>query len=183
MTDESASQRTEDSQPTQEFLRLYLGAERRLYGYIVSSLPNLTDADDVMQETVLFLWERFDDFAHGSDFLAWACTIARFRVLKYYKSQKRVRLLGDEALEAVLDEMSEMRPELDDSSEALDFCVEKLSEADRDLIRSRYCEGASTKTVAEQSGKSVASVYKAVSRIQQWLQKCVRRRLRQEDKS
>src|SRR5262249_38382853 len=41
------------------FLRLFLQHERRLYAYILTLLPNRADADDVLQEVSLVMWEEF----------------------------------------------------------------------------------------------------------------------------
>src|SRR5688572_23508061 len=46
----------------QQFLRLFLENERRIYAFIVSILPNLSDAEDVLQETSLILWQKFAQF-------------------------------------------------------------------------------------------------------------------------
>ena len=42
------------------FLRLFLQNQRRLYAYILTLLPNRADADDVLQETSLVMWDKFD---------------------------------------------------------------------------------------------------------------------------
>ena len=43
------------------FLPLFLKNERRLYAYILTLLPRRADADDVLQETSLVLWDKFDE--------------------------------------------------------------------------------------------------------------------------
>ena len=35
--------------------------ERRLYAYILTLLPHRADADDVLQEASLVMWDKFDD--------------------------------------------------------------------------------------------------------------------------
>ena len=42
------------------FLRLFLQNERRLYAYVLALLPNRADADDVLQEASLVMWDKFD---------------------------------------------------------------------------------------------------------------------------
>src|SRR5207249_11545384 len=57
------------------FLPLFLQNQRRLYAYILTLLPNRADADDVLQEASLVMWDKFDERAPPSDFTAWGCRI------------------------------------------------------------------------------------------------------------
>src|SRR5262245_5742011 len=61
------------------FLRLFLQNERRLYAYILTLLPHRADADDVLQEASLVMWDKFDDANPPADFTAWGCRIAYFK--------------------------------------------------------------------------------------------------------
>src|SRR5262249_54956902 len=45
------------------FLPLFLQNQRRLYAYILTLLPNRADADDVLQEASLVMWDKFDERA------------------------------------------------------------------------------------------------------------------------
>ena len=67
----------------------------------------------------------------------------------------------------------EVEAELVERQEALEGCLGKLPENDRDLIHRRYAEGATTRGVAEQVGRSADAVYKALSRIRRALHACV----------
>src|SRR5947199_7816436 len=79
------------------FLRLFLQNERRLYAYIVTLLPNRTDADDVLQEASLVMWDKFDDQHPPDDFAAWGCRIAYYKVLDFCKKRHRSRVLFSQA--------------------------------------------------------------------------------------
>src|SRR5262249_57147268 len=90
------------------FLRLFLQNERRLYGYILTLLPNRADADDVLQEASLVMWDKFDDEHPPADFTAWGCRIAYFKVLDFRKKRQRGRVLFSQAL---LDRLAETAAE------------------------------------------------------------------------
>src|SRR5437899_10835817 len=77
----------------QLFLRLFLQNERRLYAYILTLLPNRTDADDVFQEASLTMWDKFDSAHPPNDFAAWGCRIAYFKILDFRQKGHRSRLL------------------------------------------------------------------------------------------
>ncbi len=165
----------------ERFVSLFLENERRIQAFIFCLLPNLADADDVLQETSLILWQKFGQFQPGTDFLAWACRIAQFRVMKFYEQRGRSRLRYDaQAMDAVAVEALRMEPLLDARHHALAQCLESLNPRDRDLLQRRYAQDCSPQQVAVQVGRSVDAVYKALSRIHGTLMSCIQHRLARE---
>ncbi|MCI0705268.1 MAG: sigma-70 family RNA polymerase sigma factor, partial [Planctomycetia bacterium] len=97
-----------DTDKNKLFLRLFLQNERRLYAYILTILPNRADADDVLQEASLAMWDRFDETNPPNDFLAWARRVAYYKVLDFYKKSERLRVrLSKVFLERVAETASE----------------------------------------------------------------------------
>src|SRR5262245_3450807 len=126
---------------SKQFLRLFLQNERRLYAYILTLLPNHTDADDVLQEASLVMWDKFDDREPPGDFAAWGCRIAYFKVLDFCKKSRRSRVCFSQAmLERVAETAVEQAEilQLDARREALTHCIEKLSPRDRELLTRRF---------------------------------------------
>jgi RNA polymerase sigma-70 factor (ECF subfamily) len=168
------------------FLRLFLQNERRLYAYILTLLPHRADADDVLQETSLVMWDKFDDDHPPDDFAAWACRIAYFKVLEARKKRQRGRVLFSQAM---LDRVAETAVEqsralqLDERREALAGCLGKLSPRDRDLLARRFDEGASVQSAAAGLRRSADAVYKALARIRRALFDCVTRTLEREGRA
>jgi RNA polymerase sigma-70 factor (ECF subfamily) len=165
------------------FLRLFLQNERRLYAYIFTLVHNQADSDDLLQETSLVLWDKFDALHPPDDFAAWACRIAYFKVLDFSKKRQRSRVLFGQALlerlaETAIEQASALQ--LDERREALACCIEKLSSRDRALLGWRFAEGGSTRSAAAQAGKRVDAVYKSLARIRQALFECVTRALQSE---
>jgi RNA polymerase sigma-70 factor (ECF subfamily) len=162
------------------FLRLFLQNERRLYAYILTLLPHRADAEDVLQEASLVMWDKFDADEPPADFTAWGCRIAYFKVLDFLKSRRRSRVTFSQTM---LERLAETAAEqagalqLDERREALAGCLGKLAARDRDLIARRFAEGATTQSAAAQVGRSVDAVYKALARIRQALFDCVTRTL------
>ena len=62
---------------TETFIGHVMEHQRELYAFILSMLPNLTEADDVLQETNMVLWRKREEFEPGTNFGAWARTVAR----------------------------------------------------------------------------------------------------------
>jgi RNA polymerase sigma-70 factor (ECF subfamily) len=163
------------------FVRLFAQHEHRIYAYIVSVLANWNDADEVMQETSVALWEMFDDFTEGTSFCSWACRIAYFRILRFREKQQRDRHeFNHEFVEAVAATALEEADSFEFRRKALGGCVEKLRPGDRELLRSCYGEDGTIKGAAERLDRPAKSVYKALARIRQVLFECVQRKLAAE---
>jgi len=163
------------------FLRLYQANERRLYGFILALVPDWVAAEDLLQETTMVMWSKFETFELGTDFAAWAMRIARYQVMAYRKKQRNQRVrFSDEVLEGIDRQAATATKQLDVRREALRDCLRKLPEGDRELIHLRYEYGASTRSVAERVGRGIDAVYKALNRIHIQLFHCIRRTLAME---
>jgi RNA polymerase sigma-70 factor (ECF subfamily) len=165
------------------FLRLFLQNERRLYAYVLTLLPHRADADDVLQEASLVMWDKFDPASPPDDFTAWGCRIAYFKVLDFFKKGHRSKVRFSQAL---LERVAETAVEqagtlqLDARRDALAGCIEKLSPRDRDLLARRLTPGATTQSTSKEVGRSVEAVYKALARVRHSLFECVQRTLARE---
>src|SRR5580658_9293568 len=94
--------------------------QRQIFSYIYALVPDRHDAEDLLQETSLVICEKFDAFQEGTDFVAWACQIAYWRIR--YSRQKFARskvVFDQEIVDAVAQTASTMAVELDDRHEAL----------------------------------------------------------------
>jgi RNA polymerase sigma-70 factor (ECF subfamily) len=162
------------------FVRLLVSHQLRLYAYILSAVPNYSDADDVMQETSIALWEMFDQYRPDSDFGAWARSVARYRVLKYRERRARSPLpADDQLLEQRSNRVFDEKGELEARRVALAGCVRKLPPRDQQLLALSYSPKYRTlKQAAEAVGRSVSAVYKAVARIHRVLSSCAERTLK-----
>lgn len=169
---------------TEQFVRLLGKHQQRVYAFILTLVPNWTEAEEVLQETNTVLWRKFSEFDLQTDFTRWACQVAYYEVLKYRARQKHDRLVfSEEFLSAVSTDTMEMSEELDSQRLALAACQEKLSERDRDLLDRRYQHGATVERVAVEVGRSTDAVYKALKRIRSALLECVRRTMAAEERS
>lgn len=156
------------------FLRLLTEHERKLAIYVFGLVPQLSDAEDILQETKLVLWRQFEKFEHGTNFLAWVRKIAFHQILNYRRRQKRRNLQWSEAfLESVAAEIEKDTDNVERRSEFLHECLAKLSEAHRRIILLRYYDELSVNAIAEKAGRSSAAVYRVLSRIRRTLHACV----------
>ena len=58
----------DSSAAQQRFLSLFLRSEREIFRYVAVLVPNSTDAEDVVQQTAMALWEKFDAYDPAQPF-------------------------------------------------------------------------------------------------------------------
>jgi RNA polymerase sigma-70 factor (ECF subfamily) len=137
--------------------------QRQIFGYIYTLVPHRADAEDLLQETSLIICEKFDQFREDTDFVAWACQIAYWRIR--YARQKFARsklIFNQEIVDALAQTASEMAVELDERHEALSSCLKKLPARDREMVLTRYEPGSGVEEAARRSGRSLEAAYKAL---------------------
>lgn len=162
----------------EEFVRLLYEAHGLLLRYVVSLLGNRQDADDVLQRASLVMWRRFDTFEPGTDFIAWATTVAFYEVRNFQRVTGRRRLeFDDELMETLAAERVPHVRQWCARTEALEHCVEKLDAASRALVEAIYTDGTQAIDVARQQGCAAKTIYNKLTFIRRALAECVQRRL------
>jgi len=159
---------------TSEFVALFSAADRGIYKYILTLLFDQNTTQEVFQETSVTLWQKFDEFRPGSNFLAWAYRVAYFEVLKYRQTLRRDRLrFNDELLRTLAEERSAGEGILRARRLALPDCMEQLPPNDRELIEQRYGSEGTILELSRKTGRSVNTLYKALERIRRTLMECI----------
>ncbi len=158
-----------------DFVSLISTNQRRILAYIIVLVPNRTDAEDVMQETIALMWEKKGDFVPGTDFVAWGIRIAYYKILNYRKKvfNNRQIVINDEQFERLEKQAVERSSRVEDMLYKLDECVQKISKPDRHLVYMRYSKEISVKEISSRINKSIRSIYLNLSRIQGLLLKCI----------
>ena len=162
-----------------EFLALFAASQRPLHAYILALVFDANAAADLLQETNIVLWQKFDQFETGTNFFAWAREIARIAVLRHrQKTATRIATLDPLLLESLATRFSDATSEQPSEREhALDDCLKQLPDPDRDLILARYAPGASVNTMAKTMKRTANSVSQSLSRIRRTLMNCTQRRM------
>ena len=160
------------------FVRNLTNSQPSLYAFILSLLPNRDDANDVLQDANLVMWRRSAEFTEGTNFLAWAYKIARYKVLSHHRDQNRSRYIFDDALlDQLADEAERRVGDLDGVASLLDDCMQELPCPQRELVKERYAPGGSVREMAERLGQSASTLSVTLSRIRHALLECVHRKL------
>lgn len=162
-----------------EVLALFARYQRRLYAYIASVLPDPAATDEVLQETNIIVWRKFDQFVPESDFRAWVYRIAHFEIRKYLERQRRRQgvAFSDELVEELAATYEEREPLLEARRDVLPGCIEQLPPQDRELVDQVYGQGIDVPVLADRTGRAPTSLYRSLRRIRQLLFNCVELKL------
>ena len=164
------------------FFQLFMSSQKNLYAFILASVHNYNDADDILQDTATVMWRKFDEFDEDTSFVAWGISISKNLIKKYYSQRKRTRVQFGAALAKKISErMENSADQLKSRQEALRLCSRKLTNAGRTMIDMRYSKGMTIKAIANHLNRSVHSMYKAMARLQDSLQECIKKELRKRE--
>ena len=161
------------------FLQLFMNSQKIIHNYVLSMVHDKSDAEDLVQETALLMWDKFDEFEPDTNFVSWGIKIAHYKVLNYFKSKKSLKLFDDELLEHISNCYQRKIGEVEDRLEALEQCLSKLNKEDRKLLDHYYEQGIKVTQLTEVMGSSVHALYRAMSRIHDSLFCCINRTMRE----
>jgi RNA polymerase sigma-70 factor (ECF subfamily) len=150
--------------------------------FIRSLVAAPEDADEVFQEVSLVLWQKFRDFDVSRDFRAWACGIARLKALSLFRDRQRDRhVFNEELLLKLADEAQAQEPRHQRQREALEHCLKKLPDAQRELVLAAYTKGNRMDELAHQRAQTPMSLYKILHRTRLKLLECIQRSFNREN--
>ncbi|TWT77259.1 RNA polymerase sigma factor [Posidoniimonas polymericola] len=160
----------------EEFLQLFAQSQRALHAYLIALVFDPNTAADLLQETNIVLWRKFDHYESGTNFFAWAREVARLTVLRHRRtSSRRIATLDPQLLEELAGRFSESQETADTNLNVLSGCLDRLRPGDRELIVGRYAPGASVTGLAEKLGRPANSISQSLCRIRKALADCVQR--------
>lgn len=163
-----------------ELVPLLTMNQRKIFAYLYTLVPNRSDAEELLQETCVTLFEKFDEFEPGTDFVAWANRVAWWKVRESRQKYARSKMVfSDEVMEAITETVVQLEPELNQRHDALQHCLKKLNDRDRMMVLTRYEKGNGVVEAAKQVGRSVQAAYKSLTRLRTMLGDCVSDRLEQ----
>ncbi len=162
----------------EEFVSLILANQLRIHNFIRSLVSSRQDAEDLYQKTSMVLWRKFDQYEPGTNFASWAMRVAYFEVCDYRKKMARARVtFSQEVFDALADKVAEVSEQADERREALEHCINGLSDSHKDLIRMRYLQDKTVEEVALQIDRPVKTVYRILQQVRSWLQNCIETRM------
>lgn len=160
------------------FLRHFVAGERVLTGYLLAATGDPHEAEDLLQEVSVALWESFDRFDGKRSFVAWALGIARHKVLDWRgRRGRKEAVLAQDVLESLVRTALDESEDLAERRSVLHRCVQALPAHLRELVGLRYRDGLRLETLASQLGRNLGAIQMALVRIRRVLRECVERKL------
>lgn len=173
-----------DADPDIPFVKLLTEHQSVICSFLISLLPGAPGVDDVIQETNALLWTKRKQFEMGTNFRAWALTIARFQAMTHLRllKQRRWVTLDDDVAEMLADELEEQVDPLvtDKRIEALATCLGKLRAEDRELLMQRYWRKVRLQDFAVSRGRSLSGLKVQLFRLRAGLKRCIEDRVSRE---
>ena len=158
----------------QRFLSLFLRSEREIFRYVAALVPNVANAEDIVQQTALALWEKFEAYDPSLPFTPWACRFALNKTKQWLERRQRWQALLEGGLtEELAQRREELRPELELRLRHLEECLSKLPEEQHSLVEGYYYRRVGIEKLAATSGRTVAATYKTLQRVRLALQGCI----------
>jgi len=155
-------------------------SSRALFALLLSIVGNRSDAEDVLQDTIVILWNKFDEFEEGTYFSRWARVVA-VNVAKDFCRKRRIRKgygLSDDALAKIAQAHVNSTELLELRRLQLHECLEKLPNDDRQLVWRCYGKNSQLTEIATAEAIPLNTLYSRLRRIRLKLSDCVTRSLR-----
>lgn len=172
-----------DSDSDIPFVKLLTDHQTAIRAFVISLLPGAPDVDDVIQETNALIWVKRSEFTLGTNFRAWALTVARYKVMTHCRQLKQRRWIsldGDVA-ELLADEIEEQDPDfVEKRIRALQSCIRKVRPKDRELLLQRYWHKTRLQDFAAAHKSSLNGLKVHLFRLRASLKRCIEGMIREE---
>ena len=153
-----------------------------LVAYARALLGKYAAAEDAVQEAMLVVVKKFDQFQEGTSMLAWCRSIVRLEVLRMKQKRQRERTLAerllDDAIDAAFDESQNRHDDSESWRLALEGCLDRVPERGRSVLKSRFVDELSYQQIGERVGMTLEAVRKALFRFKKQVRGCVETKLR-----
>jgi RNA polymerase sigma-70 factor, ECF subfamily len=166
---------------SEEFILELTQVQQRLLGFLFKRLADREQAREVLQRTNLVLCRKAEQYQAGTNFKAWAMSVANYEVMAYRKIQVRERLVfSDEVDDMIGSRENEFSSSQKDRIAHLNHCLQLMSPQNRELIEHRYEGGNSMKKIAGEIGGTIGAIRVKLHRLRKLLLECIQNRIQEE---
>ena len=166
---------------SEEFILELTQVQQRLFGFLFKRLADREQAREVLQLTNLVLCRKADNYELGTNFKAWAMTVANYEVMAYRKTQVRERLVFTAEVDAMLGPDDDGRSSAQSARLAhLKHCLQGMSLKNRELLDWRYQGERTMDKIAEDVGSTIGAVKVKLHRLRRQLLGCIQNRMKED---
>lgn len=164
-----------------EFKEKILPVSHKIFRYANRLLDNMHDAEDVVQEIWLRLWDRRDQIGNIRNVEAFAFTMTRNLCLDRFKLKKPT-YYDDREEDAYRYEEADHDPdphrnlELKDSMERVNQIIGRLPEQQQTLLQMRDVEGLEYEEIADITGLEINAIRVNISRARKKVRETIQKK-------
>lgn len=159
-----------DEQAMRKFFELHSST---VYHYIIGRCNDKTVAGDILNTVMMEVWNHSDRFEGRSKVSTWLIGIARFKLIDFYRSEKRHQ--HNELDEMIVDPVSanEQMIEAAQHSKGVKSCIDKLGENQREIVQLTFYSELAYQEIAEIIECPVGTVKSRMHHAKDALKKCL----------
>ncbi|TKG95765.1 RNA polymerase sigma-70 factor [Puteibacter caeruleilacunae] len=152
------------------FDKLFEKYAKKLYSFSLKYLKNETEAEELVQEVFVKVWEKRNTLKKETSFKSYLFTIAYNDILKFFRSRSYHQAYVREAI-AISDISDKSADGLYYNSvlEQVDKLIDQLPERKKSIFIKSRKEGKSSKQIAEELGISPGTVDNNISEALKFL--------------
>jgi RNA polymerase sigma factor (sigma-70 family) len=148
--------------------------QRRIYSIIRKMVVSHDDADDLVQEVFIKVWDNLHAFRGDSKLFTWIYRIATNESLNFLRKQKRLRFFSSDVHQALIEMLpTQMSVDADEIEQKLQKAILQLPDKQRLVFHLKYYEELSYEEISEITETTVgalkASYHHAVKKIEDFL--------------
>ncbi len=147
---------------------IYDIAHKSVYAYALSILKNTHDAEDVLQDCFISIWNGAKDYKTQRKPMAWIMTITRNLCYMKLRGQKRSSFMNIDDIINSLDEVAEATVE---DKLILKECLSSLSPEEREIVTLHAVAGFKHREIADMLDMALPTVLSKYSRAIKKLKK------------
>lgn len=145
---------------TKAFEKLFQKYHKKLYAFLFHLLRSKDDAEEIVQETFIKIWEKREDFIDGYSFDPFLFTIAKNAFLNQSRRKINRRVFEDHLnfLEEIASEKTDDYIIFKETKEIINTIIEGLPPKRKEIFLLRKIEGLSRKEIVEKLDISIVTV-------------------------
>ncbi|MCW1734359.1 RNA polymerase sigma factor [Anaerorudis cellulosivorans] len=142
------------------FEKLFERYHKKLYAYLMRLLDSKEDAEEIVQESFIKIWEKREEFIEGYSFDAFLFKIAKNTFLNFTREKVNRRVFEDHF--QLINEVESGKTDdyviFKETREIIRLIIEGMPPRRREVFMMRKVEGLSRKEISEKLGISVITV-------------------------
>ena len=165
-----------------DFMGQFVAHRRKLFRMIYAMVPNSKDAEDLLQQTAIVLWDKRMAYDSSRPFGPWAYGVARNVVRNFRRKQanRPEYAMSPDLVEALATVHEQQASLLEARSAALDICLDKLETDNRSLVSRFYSRRDTAQALATRLGVSRATFFRRLHKIRSLLLDCITANMNEE---